>query len=300
MTSATPTLRRCPCCGHALEPTHSSAGDACARCDGSATSLADERTPLRRGRRGWLADFASGLALVGRAGAQVLHHRAFVGRLAVPIAANLVASATFAAALALLAWPRFDAWFARSWPVLDAFRSAHRDDAPVAMLLATAWWLWPVWFDVTAGAACEPLLSAAEHAIAGPRCSAAAVPSLRAASARLRRRARLLALQLLLLPAVWLLALLPVAGLPLALLCGACAAALVFADLPAVRRALPHAVLHQDLLRNWPLALGYGAGLELALMLPVFDVLLLAPAAVVGAVVLHWRLDLVEETAPPQ
>jgi len=68
MTSATPTLRRCPCCGHALEPTSSSAGGACARCDGSATSLADERTPLRRGRRGWLADFASGLALVGRAG----------------------------------------------------------------------------------------------------------------------------------------------------------------------------------------------------------------------------------------
>src|SRR5262249_17500735 len=153
---------------------------------------------------------------------QVLHHRAFVGRLAVPIAANLVASATFAAALALLAWPRFAAWFARSWPVLDAFRSAHRGDAPVLLLLATARWVWRVWCGAAAGAACDPLLRAAEHAIAGPRCSAAAVPSLRAASARLRRHARLLALQLLLLPAVWLLALLPVAGLPLALLCGAC------------------------------------------------------------------------------
>jgi len=287
-------LRRCPCCGHAL------AASACTRCDGKATSLADERTPLRRGRRGWLADFASGLALVGRAGAQVLHHRAFVGRLAVPIAANLVASATFAGALALVAWPRFVAWFANAWPVLDAFRSRHRDDAPVLLLLATAWWLWPVWFDVTAGAACEPLLRAAEHAIAGPRCSAAAVPSLRAASERLRRHARLLALQLLLLPAVWLLALVPAVGLPLALLCGACATALVFAELPAARRALPSAVLHRDLRRNWPLALGYGVGLELALLLPVFDVLLLAPAAAVGAVVLHWRLDLGQESAQPR
>jgi uncharacterized protein involved in cysteine biosynthesis len=153
---------------------------------------------------------------------------------------------------------------------------------------------------VIAGAACEPLLTATVAAIGGPRCAVATAPSLRAAAARLRSHARLLGLQLFALPFVWLLALLPVVGLPLALLCGAAAAALVFAELPAARRALPRALWLRDLARNWPKALGYGAGLELALMLPVFDVLLLVPAAVVGAAVLHWQLDLGEapDTAP--
>src|SRR5262245_7439534 len=203
---------RCACCGHAL------AGAPCARCSGTATALDDARTPLRRGRGFPLADFAAGVVTPCRAAAQVLHHRAFVGRLALPITANAVAFLSFAAALALVAQPRFTAWFAQRWPLLEEYRAAHRDGGPIALLLATATFLWPVWLDVVAGAACGPLAVAAEAAIAGPGLQRAGGQGLRAAAARLRWHARLLALQLCALPLLWLLTLLPVVGLPLALL----------------------------------------------------------------------------------
>jgi hypothetical protein len=275
---------RCPACGHAL-----TGGDGCAHCGGELRELADAPRPLRHGR-GWVPlDLWRGAATFARAAGQALHHRAFVGRLKLAIAANVVAAATIGLG-AFALWPALDELFAGEWPLLDGWRRAHAGTAPTLLLLATLWQLWPVWFEVVCGAAVEPLVAATETAIGGSGMAAApAAP--RAVAERVHRRARLLASQLLLLPLSWIVALLPWVGPPLVFLGTAAIAAHVWCELPAERRHLPPRQRHALLLRNWPLALGFGVGCQVAVMIPVLNVVLLAPAAAIGAAVLHFRFE---------
>ena len=278
---------RCACCGHLAD------GFACDRCGGTAHDLGDFARELRPGRGSWLLDIGRGLLLVWRSVGQTLHHRAFVGLLKLPIAANLVAAATLAAGAVLVFGP-LRALFAAPWPLLDGWRQAQQDRGPVVLLLVTVWLLWPVWFEVVGGALLEPLVAAAERAIGGPRMRAGAAPD--ALAARVHRRARMLALQVLLLPLAWLLALLPWVGLPLVFAASAAMAAAAWLAVPAERRGLSPPEQHGDLRRNWPLAFGYGAGLQFAVLVPLLNVLLLAPVAAVGASALHFRFD--KQTPP--
>jgi uncharacterized protein involved in cysteine biosynthesis len=245
---------------------------------------------LQRGLGWWPLDLARGFATLVQAAGQVLHHRAFVGRIGVPIAANAVATLVLAA-LPLLLWAPLCDLFQGHWPVLEGWRGRNAVAAPARLLLATIWTLWPVWFEVVAGAAVEPLAAAADVAIGGSgmRGETPSVPG--ALAARLHRRARVVTLQLLLLPVAWLLALVPVVGLPVVFVATAGVAAAIWLELPAERRGRSHRDHLADLRRNWPLALGYGAGLQLLLLVPIANLLLLAPAAAVGGTVLYFRFD---------
>jgi uncharacterized protein involved in cysteine biosynthesis len=278
--------RRCRCCGH-----FAAAAAACPYCGGDANALGDAPAPLRPGRGLWPLDLVHGVALFARGAVQVLHHRAFVHQLKVPIAANAIAFASFAALAWTILMPAFRSWFAGEWPLLDGWRAANAEVGPVRLLLASAWFLWPVWFDAIAGASVEPLADAAESAIAGPGMREPMPAGWRTTVDRLRLRARLFACQLLLLPAVWLCALLPVVGLPLSFLAASAAAAAVWCELPAARRGLDLRAHLLDLRRNWARALGFGAGCQLGLVLPFLNLLLLAPAAAVGATMLHFHFD---------
>lgn len=256
-----------------------------------AHTLADAPSPIHPQRRFWPLDFVDGIVIFARSAAQVAHHRAFVGQLKIPIAANVLAFATYAAFLLFVLLPQFRAWFAPGWPALEGWRAEHENHGPIALLLGTAWFLWPVWFDVVAGPALEPLVAAAEGAVGGRGLAVATPGGVGRFVARLQQRARLFATQLLLLPLVWLVALIPIVGIPLVFLAAAAAAAAVFGELPAVRRDLPLRILLADLKRNHALALGYGVGCQIALAIPFLNLLLLAPAAAVGAVVLHFRFE---------
>lgn len=286
------TPGRCPCCGR-LAAAGEEAPGACPRCSGSARSLGDASYALRPARGFWLADLLRGLAGYWRAVGQVMHHRAFVGHLKVPLAANAIAFVLLAAALLLGLLPVFESWFREPWPFFDGLRAELAASGPVRLLLATAGLLWPIWCDVLAGAMLEPLAAATERAVGGPGMAAAGDrrSGLRPAFEHLHFRARLLALQILLLPAVWLLALLPYVGLPVTFLLASAAAAIVWFDTPAVRRGLDLRWHFADLRRNWPRALGFGAGCQLGLAVPFVNLLLLAPAAVVGATEQHFEFE---------
>jgi uncharacterized protein involved in cysteine biosynthesis len=95
--------------------------------------------------------------------------------------------------------------------------------------------------------------------------------------------ARAFAGQLLLLPAAWLLALVPGAGIPLVLLLAGAGAAVVFFEAPAARRGLDLRQRLGVLRANWARALGFGMALCLLALVPLFDLLLLAPAAGVAS-----------------
>jgi uncharacterized protein involved in cysteine biosynthesis len=92
----------------------------------------------------------------------------------------------------------------------------------------------------------------------------------------------------------------PWVGLPLVFVGAAAVAAVVLCEPPAARRGLDFAAHLRDLRWNWARALGFGIGCQLGLAVPFLNVLLLAPAAAVGAAVLHFRFDKRSGTAPPR
>ncbi|MGE3174301.1 MAG: EI24 domain-containing protein [Planctomycetota bacterium] len=285
-TTADPPRRRCPCCGHVAT---TDAG-ACPRCGGEARALADTPQTLPAGRGLWPADLLRGFKTLTLAGLQVLHHRAFVGRIGVPIAGNAVGVIVLAVGLGML-WAPVADLFAAEWPLLDGWRAANTTAGPARLLLATAWTLWPVWLEAVTGALVEPLAATAEVAIGGPGMQAAAPSVPGALTERLQRRARVVTFQLLLLPAAWLLALVPYVGLPLVFVATAAVAGGLWTELPAERRGRSHREHLADLRRNWPLVLGYGMALQLLLLVPIANFVVLAPAAAVGASVLYFRFD---------
>ncbi len=268
----------------------------CARCHGTAHELADAPRPLRTGRGVWPLDLARGGLALFRCTGQVLLHRAFVGQLRLPIATNLIAAATLAAAAAIAYGPLYDA-FAGPWPILDGWRATQRERGPVLLLLTSVWLTWPVWFEIVTGAATEPLVAAADRAIGGPGMTASGAPSAAVFAQRVHRRARLLATQLMLMPLLWLVALLPWIGPPTVFVATAALAALVWLEQPAERRGLDRASHHADLRHNWARALGYGAAAQIAILVPLLNVLVLAAGAAVAAALLQFQFD--KRAAPP-
>lgn len=294
MTNSQP-VPRCPCCGH-----FRSTGE-CGRCGGTARALADAPRPLCPRRGVALLDFGRGMATVVRCCGQVLHHRSFLGLLRLPIAANLIAALTLGIAMALLHDP-LARLFAEPWPILDGWRHSQQQRGPFALLLTTVWLVWPVWFEVVAGAAADPMVEAAEVWVGGPGMKNAAPTGPGALAAKVHRRARLLAMQVLLLPLAWILALVPFVGLPLVFFGTAATSAAVWLELPAERRGLVGHRHLADLRHNWPRALGYGTALQLAVTVPLVNVLLLAPTAAVAAAVLHFEFEKsqpADEKTPP-
>ncbi len=281
--------RRCACCGYPLED----ASARCRRCHGTATLLADTTDPLPTGRGSWPADFLRGLWTMVQATGQLLHHRGFVGQLKVPVLANLIAATTLGLVVFGLFAPWFDAWFRVEWPLLDSIRLAYGAHGAHRLTAASGLLLWPVWFETIVGPMSDRLVASTEVAVGGADMNRTPRPR-RSHPSRwhhLHYRARLLGLQLVALPFAWALVLIPYAGIPLLLVVTSGFAAAVFADTAAARRGLLPSEMLADLRRNWPLALGFGLGCQAGLSIPPVNLLLLGPAAMVGATVLHFRFD---------
>jgi uncharacterized protein involved in cysteine biosynthesis len=274
----------CAVCGHA-----GSTAD-CAHCGGSARSLAVGSPLLRPGRGFFAADFVSGFFALFRTALRLLHHRAFIGRLFLPMLTNAVAFALLLAAATCLLQPQYAVLLARPWPFGDGLRLAAGDRGPWLLTLATAWMLGPCLLEAVTGPADEALLDLAEVTIAGDgmrRRPGSAAPMLM----RVRDNARVLGALLLLLPPVLLLALVPVVGPLLALPFGAAAAAIAFFEAPLARRGLFLRARLAVLRHNWARALGLGVAFQFGVLVPFFDLLLLGPAASVAAAELYFRFD---------
>lgn len=285
-----PPDQRCPCCGYFAPPT-----PGCERCGGTAHTLTDAPMPLAPGRGLAPLDFLRGLRTFGRATGQLMHHRAFVGQLKLPVLANILAFASLAAFALLILLPQFRDWFAGTWPLLDGFRAANESGGPMRLLFVTIGLLWPIWFDVIAGPIAEPLVRTTEIVVGGPNMAAdtSTRPS-RTTVSRVRDRARLFALEVLTLPIAWFLVMLPWVGLPLGMLLVSAAAAVIWCETPAARRGLGVRQHLLDLRRNWARALGFGLGCQLGLVVLPIGLLLLSPSAVVGATVLHFTFDKIQ------
>lgn len=239
--------------------------------------------PLPPGRGFWLFDLARGFVAPFAAAQQLLHRREFVGRLRLPVIANLLA---VGGALAL-AWTTLR-------PLFAGLLSGHVRDADTGGLwlaLTTLWWLGPVLLELLLAPVLEPLVEVAEQRIAGADMRVLRQDGAAELQRRVRMSARLATAQLLTLPLAWLLALVPVVGIVLVLLLSSAAAALAWLALPLARRQLVLGDRWRLLLANWPFALGFGIACQLLFLVPFLDLLFLAPAATVGAAALYFRFD---------
>lgn len=271
----------CPCCGHLR------AAEACARCAGQLATL-DGKHRLHPGRTTWWRDLGGGVRSVHHAVFALLHERAFIGRIGLPVASNLV---VFALLLAIGLWllvPWFAAVFAGPWWLLDGWR-AHHAAAGTGYWLMTTWLvLGPPLLDVLAGVFQEPLRRATETAMLGPERAGSATPP---RVLRVRERAKVLAMALVVWPLALFTALLPWLGLPVVTVLGAISAAVVWFEPPMAARGLDLRRRLSLLWQNRWRAFGTGLGLQLAAAVPFVNLLALAPVATLAATAGYLQFD---------
>ena len=230
-------------------------------------------------------EFAEGFASVPLGAIRLLLDRAFVGRLKLPLLVNVLAFAGIFVGLFV-----GGGHLGRAWVGLDASASWLADFAALFIALLVTWQIGPVIVETVVSPFLDGLAEATERAHTG-RPMPAVGPGLWVGIVTgARSSARLLLLQLLLLPFLILLALTGI-GAPLAFLVSAWLCALVWFDIPCARRHLGLAERRDLLRRNWARALGFGAAFQIGVLLPVFNLLLLTPAAAIAVTTLFFRCD---------
>ncbi|MBK8099739.1 MAG: EI24 domain-containing protein [Planctomycetes bacterium] len=284
-------IARCPHCGY---PTNAT---PCDRCGDTIRSLDgfDKIEP----RAGF-----SAAALVRAAWRTLktpfalLHQKAYIGLLKAPCTANVLVLTALVAASWWLLQPWFASWFDTPWAWFDGIRQAHAGTGAIELQLATFWLLSPTLLEITVGPLLEPLVDATERGMAGPGIGKPEPRTgVRLAMVRLQQGARVVVVQLLILPLVWVLALVPFVGFWLSFLIGAASAAVVWFEAPCARRGLDLLARLRLLRANWPVALGFGVGVQLAALVPFVNVLALAPMAAVAASKLFFRFRKVSSLA---
>jgi hypothetical protein len=260
--------------------------EPCHRCQARVLDL-DGRSPLPTGAGPWWRDLPRGIRGAHRAVVALLHGRAFIGQLGLPVASNALGFALLVTGGALLLAPLFAACFAASWWLLDDWRAALAAGGPGRWLLTSWLLLGPPLLDAAVGTFQEPLRRTTETVMLGADAGAPALPALR----RVRERAQVLAVALALWPVGLAVSLVPWIGLPLVVATGAAAAAVVWFEPPLAARGLRLRRRLELLWRNRWHALGLGLGLQLAAAVPFVNLLALAPAATVAATAAYLQFD---------
>ncbi len=274
------TVATCACCGHATASTR------CGRCGEQLFAL-DGKTQLLPGRTTWWRDLGSGVRSVHRAMFALLHERAFIGQLGLPVASNLLVFGSLVLVGAVLLAPGFSAFFAGTWWLLDGWRAHYAATGTGYWLLTTWLLLGPPLLDVLAGLFQEPLRRATEVTMLGPERERTAAPRV----LRVRERAQVLAYALLLWPFALFASLLPWIGLPAIVTLGAVSAAVVWFEPPMAARGMGQRRRLQALWRNRWRALGTGLGLQFAAAVPFVNLLALAPVATLAATAAYLQFD---------
>ena len=250
----------CPTCGFARP------APPCSVCADEGATLG-RRGRVVTGPRNPLADLLRGLDDVRRAALALLFERDFVGRLRVPVLANMAVMA----GLGLFGW----LWLT---PAVEAHFESRGE--PGAHLWLLAIWLGcgPSLLDLLAGWAMGPIRRATEQHMLG--ATPVHPPRL---GPRLIERVQLLMLAagavVLMLGAV----LIPWVGLPFCFALGAAVGAVVYMQPPLAVRGHALGARLAALRREPWRALGAGLGLQLAAGVPFLNVLALLPVATVTA-----------------
>lgn len=280
-------VERCVHCGYPRD------GGVCRRCQG-AVREPDTGVVVNPGTGNAIADFVEGFVAVFQAGASVVLQRHYRRKLTLPMLLNLLA-------FGLMAWGLFALFHGQAEGLLERL-PAHLPvwtatvvdvgGILVSLLLTVVslYFTFPLVVELVLSPFLDPLVEATEQRWAGGPMPALDPSILGGALAGLKATAQILILQLLLWIPMLLLSLTGT-GLVLALAVGAWLNALVWFELPATRRGYRLRARQRLLRRNWARALGFGLAFQLGMLVPVFNILLLTPAAAVAAANLYFHFE---------
>ena len=274
----------CLSCGYSVTT------ERCPRCSG-ATRPAPDRPHEPPGHRFFVLEICEGFLEVFRGGAYLFTRPELTGKLKGPILANLVAIPLAVVLLwlgfhHLFAWAAAHRWGPFAWDVPSWVESVFTG----LLALLCTFLLLPVLVETVTAPFLDPLADATEKMLGGPQMRAEPIPVMRSLVLGASIGAKVLVLQIGVLLVSILLSFWGL-GLPIALLASAWLSALVWFDIPFARRGYPLRVRSRMLSANWARALGFGLGFHVGLLVPLFNILLLTPAAAVAATTLFLRFD---------
>ncbi len=241
--------------------------------------------PLQPRRRAAPIELIEGFTSLPVGAIRLLLDRTFVGRLKLPMLANAIAFLVVLAGLFFGSRALLLGWFgdgtASSW--LSGLGSL------LAAMLVT-FLLGPVIVETAISPFLDGLAESTESAHSGRPMPAVAPGIWEGIVSGARASARILAVQLILLVPLLLLALTGV-GVLVAVVISAWLCALVWFDLPCQRRGYTLAERRSLLRANWAHAVGFGLAFQLGMLVPIFNLFLLMPAAAVAVSALYFRCE---------
>ena len=275
-----------PClrCGYPIVPFDPDAGTLahCDRCPPDAPPPPD--------RRFFLADVLDGFLSVFRGTAE-LPRPEFRKTLALAIAVNfvLVIALFFALVFALqygiaqVPWGGIWGWVETAasflaWP----------------LALIASWFLAPAVINLGMSPFFDAFANGAERLEGGDRMKSVEIGLRRSFLAALNGTIQILALQICLLIPALILSLIPIIGLAFVVLAAMISAylnALVWFEIPVLRRSYGWRYRRQVVSLNSPRALGFGLGFNLGLMIPFYNIFAIGPSATIAVSRQFFRCD---------
>ncbi len=277
---------RCNHCGYP------SPRPPCARCGDRVTDSDDGREV--KPRIGFaVADFCHGFSMMFLAAAWLLLRKEYRGKLWLPVLANLVVLGTVGTGLYLGFESLFD-WLVGDGSTMPEWLQSVSGWARLALSLVlttlSLYFTAPVIIEIALSPFLDPLAEATESAWVGGRMPALDPTIWGGLVIGLRSSAQILILQL----AIWipLLALsFTGIGAILAFFVAGWLNGLVWFDIPCARRGYSLRARIRLIQHNWARALGFGVAFQIGVLIPVFNFLLLTPAAAVAVSVLYLHFD---------
>jgi CysZ protein len=214
-----------------------------------------------------------------------------MGKLKWAVLANVV---VFAMVLALAWWGAYaffdwvlpdeqKGWTWLAW--ISGFMS-------FVLTVIVVFFLSPVIFESVAAPFLDPIAEATEEIMVGRDMKSIDRGLWKNLLFGLNNAAKILAIQIMVMVPLLLLSIIPflyIVTIPVAFLLAAYLNALVWFEIPVMRRGYGMAYRRQLLRKNRAYALGFGLGFELGLFVPFFNFLFLTPATAVAVSQLYFR-----------
>ncbi len=233
--------------------------------------------------QGALSPFLAMLVLMTR--------KEFMGKLMWAVVANIVAFVV----ILIIAWWGVYAFF--EWMIPESWEEWMGWLAGImafSLTLVSVFFLAPVIIETVTGPFLDPIAEATEEIMAEADMKPVDMGFWKNTMFGLTNAAKIMALQVVILVPCLVLCLIPLVNLiaiPLAFLVAAYLNALVWFEIPVMRRGYSMAYRRKLVRTNWARALGFGLGFELGLFVPFFNIFFLTPATAVAVSQLYFRFE---------
>ncbi len=276
----------CPGCGYRISAS------TCERCGGRITNFEGTKT-LEPGPGFFLADLIHGFVAFFAGALALINRKEFVGKLGLPVAVNLIVLLVVFVGFFWGLWELFEGMLDGDWAWFEFLKDWVSWLLPVlSLVLATVSMvlLSPVIIETVTGPFLEPLADVTEKIHGGAGMRAPERGFWESIVWGVRSSAQILLVQLLVLIPCLILSLSGI-GAIIAMVIAAWLNALIWFEMPFSRRGYGLRARRQVLRRNWARALGFGLGFQVGMFIPIFNFVLLTPAAAVATSSLYFHLE---------